>query len=191
MDVRFSRLAYLRSSLLHRDLCPPSSSCFVMVPLPPLKNNNPSSVRDEGVLSVVPPCLRKRSAARGRCNGLARHWLLHSPMKTAAVLGVRRVRSQALCGRRCQGLQPMTLTLWQMTYYSCWSISGNPACQLDFVVCGPSGIRTHDLLNAIETRSQLRHGPFCTVGSHFTAKRGPRQPRWTWRDSNPRPHQCD
>ena len=23
----------------------------------------------------------------------------------------------------------------------------------------PSGIRTHDLLNAIETRSQLRHGP--------------------------------
>ena len=25
--------------------------------------------------------------------------------------------------------------------------------------CGPSGIRTHDLLNAIETRSQLRHGP--------------------------------
>ena len=24
---------------------------------------------------------------------------------------------------------------------------------------GPSGIRTHDLLNAIETRSQLRHGP--------------------------------
>jgi hypothetical protein len=24
---------------------------------------------------------------------------------------------------------------------------------------GPSGIRTHDLLNAIETRSQLRYGP--------------------------------
>ena len=26
-------------------------------------------------------------------------------------------------------------------------------------ISGPSGIRTHDLLNAIETRSQLRHGP--------------------------------
>lgn len=26
-------------------------------------------------------------------------------------------------------------------------------------LCGPSGIRTHDLLNAIETRSQLRYGP--------------------------------
>jgi hypothetical protein len=26
-------------------------------------------------------------------------------------------------------------------------------------VCGPSEARTHDLLNAIETRSQLRHGP--------------------------------
>ena len=27
------------------------------------------------------------------------------------------------------------------------------------VFCGPSEARTHDLLNAIETRSQLRHGP--------------------------------
>ena len=27
------------------------------------------------------------------------------------------------------------------------------------VTGGPSGIRTHDLLNAIETRSQLRYGP--------------------------------
>ncbi len=27
------------------------------------------------------------------------------------------------------------------------------------IVSGPSGIRTHDLLNAIEARSQLRHGP--------------------------------
>ncbi len=26
-------------------------------------------------------------------------------------------------------------------------------------ICGPRGIRTLDLLNAIETRSQLRHGP--------------------------------
>ncbi len=27
------------------------------------------------------------------------------------------------------------------------------------MLSGPSGIRTHDLLNAIETRSQLRYGP--------------------------------
>ena len=26
-------------------------------------------------------------------------------------------------------------------------------------MCGPSGVRTHDLLNAIEARSQLRYGP--------------------------------
>jgi hypothetical protein len=30
-------------------------------------------------------------------------------------------------------------------------------------LCGPSGIRTHDLLNAIETRSQLRYGPSTPV----------------------------
>ena len=28
---------------------------------------------------------------------------------------------------------------------------------------GPSGIRTHDLLNAIETRSQLRYGPILPI----------------------------
>ena len=27
------------------------------------------------------------------------------------------------------------------------------------LICGPSEIRTRDLLNAIETRSQLRYGP--------------------------------
>ena len=31
--------------------------------------------------------------------------------------------------------------------------------------CGPSEIRTRDLLNAIETRSQLRYGPRLTYGS--------------------------
>ena len=39
-----------------------------------------------------------------------------------------------------------------MTYCSCPGLSIQS-------VSGPSGIRTHDLLNAIETRSQLRHGP--------------------------------
>ena len=38
-----------------------------------------------------------------------------------------------------------------MTYYSCHDFS------IQF--SGPRGIRTLDLLNAIETRSQLRHGP--------------------------------
>lgn len=46
------------------------------------------------------------------------------------------------------------------------------------VESGPRGIRTLDLLNAIETRSQLRYGPG-------------QLPEWTWRDSNPRPLQCD
>ena len=35
----------------------------------------------------------------------------------------------------------------RMTYYSCFRFSG------------PRGIRTPGLLNAIETRSQLRYGP--------------------------------
>ena len=30
-------------------------------------------------------------------------------------------------------------------------------------MCGSEGIRTLDLLNAIETRSQLRHGPIQTT----------------------------
>ena len=30
---------------------------------------------------------------------------------------------------------------------------------LGIQLCGPRGIRTPDLLNAIETRSQLRYGP--------------------------------
>lgn len=42
---------------------------------------------------------------------------------------------------------------------------------------GPSGIRTHDLLNAIETRSQLRYGPRQSVLScrNFTCKNTFRQ----------------
>jgi hypothetical protein len=35
------------------------------------------------------------------------------------------------------------------------------------VLCGPSGIRTHGLLNAIETRSQLRYGPILSNGWLF------------------------
>jgi hypothetical protein len=40
-----------------------------------------------------------------------------------------------------------------------------------FVFCGPRGIRTPDLLNAIEARSQLRHGPWLefSEGSEHTA----------------------
>ena len=38
-------------------------------------------------------------------------------------------------------------------------------------MCGPSGIRTHGLLNAIETRSQLRYGPMnFPTETHFTCK---------------------
>ena len=49
---------------------------------------------------------------------------------------------------------------------------------------GPSEIRTHDLLNAIETRSQLRYRPM--IFFFFRS-----QLKWTWGDSNPRPLQCD
>jgi hypothetical protein len=55
------------------------------------------------------------------------------------------------------GLKPLSPTSAtrvanvRMTYYSCHD--------LVFNCSGPRGIRTPDLLNAIETRSQLRYGP--------------------------------
>ncbi len=62
----------------------------------------------------------------------------------------RRWRREAASWLRPAGLAPSPAR-WRLAYYSCpgqYSIEG-----------GPSGIRTHDLLNAIETRSQLRYGP--------------------------------
>ncbi len=44
-----------------------------------------------------------------------------------------------------------------MTYYSCADFCYMPPWRGG--LCGPRGIRTPDLLNAIETRSQLRYGP--------------------------------
>ena len=35
-------------------------------------------------------------------------------------------------------------------------------------MCGPRGIRTLDLLNAIETRSQLRYGPVKTATEFYS-----------------------
>jgi hypothetical protein len=52
-----------------------------------------------------------------------------------------------------------------MTYYSCLDLkyfadySTIATRSLIAIACGPSEIRTRDLLNAIETRSQLRYGP--------------------------------
>gem|GEM_PF-6170959 len=54
---------------------------------------------------------------------------------------------------------------------------------------GPRGTRTLDLLNAIETRSQLRHGPISF--GEFYHPWADLSTKWTWRDSNPRPLQCD
>ena len=56
-----------------------------------------------------------------------------------------------------------------MTYYSCrdfsiilFIIAQERLADLIALTSGPRGIRTLDLLNAIETRSQLRYGPnFC------------------------------
>ena len=53
-----------------------------------------------------------------------------------------------------------------MTYYSCrdlyvylFIIAQERLGLLIALISGPRGIRTLDLLNAIETRSQLRYGP--------------------------------
>ena len=58
--------------------------------------------------------------------------------------------------RHFAGLSPLHPALWQMAYYSCLGC-------IYSVFSGPSGIRTHDLLNAIEARSQLRYGPLRTA----------------------------
>ena len=50
------------------------------------------------------------------------------------------------------------LTIRYVYYNSQYSIWGRSiTCP---AVCGPRGIRTLDLLNAIEARSQLRYGPW-------------------------------
>ena len=46
-----------------------------------------------------------------------------------------------------------------MTYYSCPDLRELDCTDLKIRSSGPRGIRTPDLLNAIETRSQLRYGP--------------------------------
>ena len=61
---------------------------------------------------------------------------------------------------------------WRMAYYSCSGLRPRKQQRLatdhqspvpGVLLCGPRGIRTLDLLNAIETRSQLRYGPNNTV----------------------------
>ena len=52
---------------------------------------------------------------------------------------------------RRRALTWLSLLADGMTYYSCRDLL--------FSCSGPRGIRTPDLLNAIETRSQLRYGP--------------------------------
>ncbi len=73
---------------------------------------------------------------------------------------VRRVRSfdEVSRGHWCWASTSLSQLADGMTYYSCFDFyfgRDNPALTL----CGPRGIRTLDLLNAIETRSQLRYGP--------------------------------
>ncbi len=66
----------------------------------------------------------------------------------------------------CEGLPPrVSLLADGMTYYSCLDLkyfadySTIAIRSFIAIACGPSEIRTRDLLNAIETRSQLRYGP--------------------------------
>ena len=136
-------------SLTHR---PPPSSL----------TKSPSSIQGRRVDSVVPPWLRsacERHSGRA-VTGLpgADYW--DSPAQSA-LEGGRRVRPCWCSGGTLAGFH----------------LALPPRCPdgllllLDFgywVVCGPSEIRTRDLLNAIETRSQLRYGPI-----HFIIASGP------------------
>ena len=76
----------------------------------------------------------------------------------------RRVRSKALRVRRAR-LAPPHLALWRMTYYSGLTPAKYSKGEIASpYMSGPRGIRTPDLLNAIETRSQLRYGPLVDLG---------------------------
>ena len=64
-------------------------------------------------------------------------------------------------------------SIWRLACWNPWKIRSAQKCYLclryvvspmspgrtPFDVGGADGIRTHDLLDAIEARSQLRHGP--------------------------------
>ena len=52
---------------------------------------------------------------------------------------------------------PNSLTGWLTTPAMTFVVG--QISDVTYLFCGPRGIRTLDLLNAIETRSQLRYGP--------------------------------
>ena len=64
-------------------------------------------------------------------------------------------------------------SLCVIEFWECWEKKINPDVFVVgthpdlFRVSGPSGTRTHDLLNAIETRSQLRYGPRFSWGQLY------------------------
>ena len=64
----------------------------------------------------------------------------------------RRVQPLGRSAGTVPGSHRVLPTRWQMAYYSCRHA-------INLLTSGPGGIRTLDLLNAIETRSQLRHRP--------------------------------
>ena len=78
----------------------------------------------------------------------------HHPRLLGQLSGGPKRQASSVSGRsqrRREGLTALFPSLCGMTYYSC--------LDADIRLCGPRGIRTPDLLNAIETRSQLRYGP--------------------------------
>ncbi len=141
-----------------------------------LKTKLPSITGAKGRYSAVPPCLpteRSSTGRLGRCNGLSRrrleaHRRFCDKQFTCGACpgrGGRRVRPLAMQGiagilripcRACT--LPSRLACRERT---------TPAKAGYLVVSGPSGIRTHGLLNAIETRSQLRYGPMQSLRLHL------------------------
>jgi hypothetical protein len=140
----------------------------------------PRLIRDEGA-SAVPPCLPapKGWAARCRANGRNPPPASHPvhrrglPQGAAGEFSIWALPERQSLQRSAGAPAPW---LWHARAAPGWRLPGAP-CQVhtlpgslaDRLLLlpwpaiqlsgGPSGIRTHDLLNAIETRSQLRYGP--------------------------------
>ncbi len=159
----------------------------------------PRRIRDEGA-SAVPPCLPapKGRAARCRANGrnpppasLPVHqrglplgaagefsiWACSCgqasdaprvPQPPGCGTPVRRLDDA--CRARLAGFAPSP-ALWRIAYYSCPGLLFT--CLVDPVGFEPTTFSM-----------PLRRAPNCAMGPCRTSE-------WTWRDSNPRPLQCD
>jgi hypothetical protein len=130
-----------------------------------IKQNTLHPLRDEGLLRGTTLVAGNNTpASPAAVTGYPGAGYLVSPVQPACISQTdKRVQSQCSAGTLL-GSHLALPTRWRMTYYSCqayyYLIKKRVLCMnSDPLFSGPRGTRTPGLLNAIETRSQLRYGP--------------------------------